>query len=352
MSEKSFDELFMELKSDDVKARQTAVYELGKLDDERVPQTLIAALSDKNDDVRGYAVLTITNRHFDSKEYSLYPFKSIPESPFYIKPLVEYLNFEQHERNIESAIFLLGIVGGKSAFPNIISFLNNTNPFIRLAVIHALHFQGNDVALPYFLNALKDNDPWVRSYAVSELGSFHSQTTIRALITVLVDTGVPYPRGMEDLDTEAVGVSAQEQLIKFGNKTINFLIETFDNLNENRLLRARVGAVLIELGDNRAAEHLVSTLEEMFVHDTIMWKLSADALAKIGEKRAVQILSVQSQNRHLWTAAVAKSALMKIQIVHETSVAKLLIYLQDKNQSYYIHEATRERLKELGYKPK
>src|SRR5262245_35854775 len=102
MAEKSFDELLTDLKSDDIETRRVTLHHLGKLDDTRVPQALIAALNDKEIVVRLSAINAIADRHTDPAKYSysLYPFKSLPESSIYVEPLIDYLNREDDSQNI------------------------------------------------------------------------------------------------------------------------------------------------------------------------------------------------------------------------------------------------------------
>ncbi len=199
---------------------------------------------------------------------------------------------------------------------------------------------------------MRDRDPRIRWVTTQSLGVFDTPEAIQGLISVLHDAGRLYPRTIESVVADPVGLIAQQWLLKKGDLVRQPLVETFDDETEDPLVRARAGVLLIELGDNRAAEYVLSTLDEMLVHDGMLWRQSAEALAQIGQLSAIEILSVHAQSKHPWTAAVAKSAITRIRIAHETSIPELLAYLKDNRNIYDIQSAARKRLKELGYKGK
>jgi HEAT repeat protein len=351
MAEKSFDELLADLKSDDVDTRCMALHHLGTLDDIRVPEILIAALNDNEAHVRSSAVFAIAHRHCKYEEYPTPPFKLIPESPFYIKPLINYLDHEDDSQNIQVAIHLLADLGGEAILPIIIAFLDSPDPFIRLEALRAYEFLKDDIAaLPYLLKALKDPDPWVRFHAVHRIGSFKDEAAIAALISVLADNGRLYsrPGRHESVVETSIGEVAERYLIERGSQPIDLLIQTFDNPNANLLLRARVGVVLFKLGDNRAADHILATLDEMRSHDKAFWRESVDVLVEIGEKLAIETLLTQVESENPWVWAIAKTVIMRIHIANGTSPSEseMSAYLQ--NRDYYFVEAARKQLAQLG----
>jgi HEAT repeat protein len=350
MTEKTFEQWLDDLESMNIETQRIALFELAKLEDSRVPTILISALKDKNANIRLGALVAILGRHAIGNNYVA---RRILETDLYIEPLIELLGSEKDAVNIQWAIVLLGLGSGKLAFDAIIPFLEHPDQFTRSSGVRALGEMASIEGIPYLLKALQDADPYVRWAAVHALARFDDARAIQGLISALTDRGRLYPRHIETVIETCIGEVTWTILKKKSNQVLSQLIQSFNNRSENVLLRARIAAMLIEYDDNRGIDIVVDTLDKMLAHEVTMWKTSVSAVVKENQIQAIETLSKEAEKSdNPWVWAGAKTAIMKISIVNGLAVpeAERSQFLQDSQ--YYFRVASKEQFNRLRLRTK
>jgi HEAT repeat protein len=308
----SFEELAIEMKSEDADRRSHALFQLGKLNDERLPGLLVSALRDKEPQVVRSTISNIISRLYRAQETSeLTLFDSEPDC--YVPGLLKLLDDEEVYK---FAALTLGKIKDERAIEPIIKLCDSFDPRVREWMTWPLGDFRDSRTIEPLVKLLQDTDTRVRFFAAGALGRIDDARVVQPLIHALVDNGRPYPLETESVGVEGVGDIAQMLLVERGIAIINQLVDTFERNGENNLLRARIGVVLIALGDSRAVEVVISTLDQMVAHSIWFWKASVDALVSLNEARAIPHLTLESNN--IWVHAYAAQAVKQLRSANET----------------------------------
>ena len=167
-------QLLLADKSDSV--RTTAAVALGAIADPTAVPALIAALDDKNDDVRtGAAAVALGEIGAPAKA-------AVPQLIHRSRIVKIVMNNE-----LESIIQGLGGIGTPDVLPLLTEALKDSSALIRLTAVNALGEIADPTAIPALIAALADKDDDVRTGAAVALGEIADPTAVPALIAALAD---------------------------------------------------------------------------------------------------------------------------------------------------------------------
>ncbi|MDJ0599375.1 MAG: HEAT repeat domain-containing protein [Crocosphaera sp.] len=74
-----------------------------------------------------------------------------------------------------------------SLVPNLVNYINDSNPYIRTATVETLGKIGSEEAVNYLIQSLQDHEATVRATAAKSLGQIGSQLAINSLIQAFHD---------------------------------------------------------------------------------------------------------------------------------------------------------------------
>jgi HEAT repeat protein len=195
-----------------------------------------------------------------------------------LDPLLPLLNDTNHKvRN--SAAGALGKLGDARAVDPLLPLLKDTDIWVRRSAAEALGNLGDARALDPLLLLLKDTDIWVRRSAAEALGNLGDARALDPLLPLLKDTHIWVRR------------SAAEALGNLGDaRALDPLLPLLKDTNDG--VRYRAAEALGKLGDARAVDPLLPLLK-----DTDIWvrRSAAEALRRIGTPDALENLERAKQ---------------------------------------------------------
>ncbi len=261
--------LLQDLKHSKEVVRARAAEELARLEGDQKQtaiEALIAALDDRNSDVR-YAVLNALGE--------LHASESVPR-------LIQLLQADEEPFCVQAAISALGQIGDIRATQPLIQALKQGSDEVRFQAITAL-CQVNPEEAPRFLRDLvKDRDEEVRASAAAGLGDLRDHASVEILAGMLED---PVPT----VQMEAAVALARLEDSRGVPHLVDFL--------KNREFKILAAEYLFRCPDARAIPQLHSHLTSWFAPSFLKVYL-AGALAKLDQEvgQAHLIKTVESKN--------------------------------------------------------
>jgi len=241
-------------------------------------------------------------------------------------------------------------IGDERVVEQLIQALKDENRYVREEAAMALGEIGDKRAVEPLINALKDEDSDVRmeaAEALDQMGWKPGYVTEKAYYLVAkkewdeaVKLGEPAVEPLINaLKDEASSVrwEAAGALGKIGEPAVEPLINALKD--EDSSVRWGAAEALGEIGDERAVEPLINALKDE--DSDVRWK-AAEALVKIGEP-AVEPLIHALKDEDSDVRAAAAMALGKIG--DERAVEPLTEALED--ESYQVREAAKKALADI-----
>jgi len=259
--------------------RSEVVRVLGRLGDCRAIKPLIAALRDRNLDVRYSAAKALVKIGTPST-----------------KSLID--NMKNADSSIRSRVAgELGNLKTTDALKTLIAALKDKTPSVRYNAADALGKIKQAGAVPPLIKALRDKNVDVRYKSAKSLGKLKDRRAAKALITALYDrdSGVRYNAAealgkmryagavralvftMKDKNT-GVSYCASKSLKKIGKPAVSELLRSLRDKNQN--IRYYSAEVLGEMGEPLAIKPLIAALKDK---DSAVRFNAAEALKKISE---------------------------------------------------------------------
>jgi len=222
-------------------------------------------------------------------------------------------------------------IGDERVVEQLIQALKDENRYVREEAAMALGEIGDKRAVEPLINALKDEDSDVRmeaAEALDQMGWKPGYVTEKAYYLVAkkewdeaVKLGEP---AVEPLINALKDKEAAEALVKIGDeRAVEPLINALKD--EDSSVRWEAAGALGEIGDERAVEPLINALKDEA--SGVRWE-AAEALGEIGDERAVEPLinALKDEDSDVrWKAA---EALVKI---GEPAVEPLIHALKDED---------------------
>lgn len=249
MGEQAFSPLVQALKHEDLNIRREAARNLGERKDVRAVEPLMRALLDEYGSVR-YVAIEALGEIGDAKAVELL-----------IQLPLGYDYEDERKAAVEALVKI-----GKPAVEPLIQALKNENAYIRSGASECLGKIKDSKAVEPLIQVLKDEVAAVRKSAVSALGSLHSDVAVEPLVQAL-----------KDRDYE-VRYEAAKALMGIGEPAVKLLIPALRYADSS--VRELAAQILGEIKDARAAESLIKALKDGSLD---VQRAAAGALFKIGE---------------------------------------------------------------------
>ena len=304
----------------DPRVREWTAKSLGMLGDAHAVSPLISALADADVSVRSSAALALAElRDVQSVEKLLLSLEDGEwevrrDSAFAlgemkdkraVEPLIALLNDKDAWVRDEAKRALAKI--GESSVDPLIKIMKDGKNTEKKYAANALGMIGNKKSVDVLLNAVENNDKAVQKASICALGALKAEAAITPIINKLMgnDLGVRY--------------CTTYALTMIGNPSVKLLIHAAKE-------DAKVGAepiinVLGIIGDNSAAEYVISTLES----DSIsIRRASARALARINDDRSVAPLILKLTDKDEFVRYYAANALRNKKWKAENKAENLL----------------------------
>jgi len=240
-------------------------------------EPLIAALNDKEADVRQSAIVALKN--FGSKRI--------------IEPFIEALN-DKDAFVRKVAISALGEIGDKRAVEPLGKGLFEWHGSMKQTAVDALGQIGDERAVKPLIAALNDKDEEVRKSIICALGKIGDKRAVEQLVEATLKD-----------EKKIVSDAASTELMRFGNGAVEPLIAALKH-NAFEVFRKAAGA-LGKIGDKRAVEPLIAALKQGKGTEA-----AASALGKIGDKRAVEPLIEKLKDSGVYVRSSVFLALEKL----------------------------------------
>lgn len=233
----------------------------------------------------------------------------------------------------------------------LIGGLNAQDVDVKADSVKALVEIGEPAVEP-LIRALGAEDPEIRENAAITLGKIKDERAVEPLFSLLTD---------EEWEVEK---AATDALIAIGEPAVGSLIEILQNENEDIFLQMKAVQVLAGIKDERAIQPMILALKEnpeldadLGYHLGLMGELAvepligvlgdndpkvrvraAEALGRIGDKRAIGPLTEALNDEDERVRLFAKMGLEKI----EAQKKNTLIATYGIEREFYIEDQTRE----------
>ena len=244
--------------------RANAAISLGRVSDARAVDPLITALKDEDSSVRLNAAVSL----------------GAIGDPRAMDPLIDALDDENPEvwRNVTEA---LGKFGEQAVDP-LITVLGDYNQSsnVRSNAARSLGYTGNARAVDPLVEALRDEDEWVRYAAATALGDIGDKRAVEPLIEALDDEEWTVLGSVATALGKIGDPKAVDPLItalKYEDRARTALLRAFPN----RWVRCSAATALGDIGDTRAVGPLTVALGD---GDEYVRKAATEALKAIEEK--------------------------------------------------------------------
>lgn len=255
-----------------------------------------------------------------------------------------------------SGVCIASAVSDEQEIEALIQDLNALNVSVKADSVKTLVEIGEPAVEP-LIQVLGAEDPDIRENAAATLGKIKDERAVQPLIKLLTD---------EEWEVEK---GATDALIAIGEPAIEPLIEILQDKNEDVYLQMKVVAVLAGIKDERAIQPMIQALKEkpelqadlgynlgligepaveplitvLGDEDSSVRVRAAEALGRIGNKRAVEPLKVALNDEDETVRVFAKLGLKSIEAQQENP----LIITYGKEREFYIEDQTREWYKKL-----
>jgi HEAT repeat protein len=176
---------------------------------------------------------------------------------------------------------------GAVGVPSLIAALGGLHQTTRLTAAEALVQMGAPVVGP-LIEALADGVRQVRSNAARVLGDIGDVRAVGPLIAGLSDRN------------EGVRIAARDALVEIGASAVQPLIEVLRGSREWEVYLCGLAAQALTLIGSPAVEPLIAALDDK---DVLVRWTAAEALGKVGDKRAVPSLVAALEDRDVREAA-------------------------------------------------
>jgi len=237
--------------------------------------------------------------------------------------LLKIINDNSLSKSHNKARSMIDIIGAP-AVPLFISFLKFEE--YRYTSKIALGKIGEPAVEP-LISALKDNNPEVRSSAVSALGTIRSKLSVEPVINLLSDT-----------ENKVV----EEAVIALGRikdeRGVEPLVSVAENSNDLHVRKAALKA-LGDMGDKRGTDILIMLLGNDYLRNS-----AASALGDMGDERTVEPLLLLLNHNDEETRKLAAEALGKLK--DKKAVKPLCDLLKDPDS--YVRETAVKALGNMG----
>lgn len=263
------------LKSDNPKEREKAAYKLGRSEDPRVFEFLLAALSDKDVRVQ-YAATAGLGSLKDERAVEPLINKLTHENervrrdaasslgkladPRAIRPLINLLNDEKRSVRY-CALASLGKIRDGAVLEGILIAANDSDNGIRKKATELLSkIKKDDAAVDALIKALKYKDDSVRGQVAAELGKLQARRAVKPLIELLKDKSAEVKRRAIKALAGIKNVEAAEPLIVALNDGSNSIY-----------IRGEAALALGMIGDKKSIKPLINAMadSEPYVQDFI-----------------------------------------------------------------------------------
>ena len=240
--------------------RKEAAQILGEIGNKRAIEPLIKALGSRN---FGSSIVAIEALDKIDPDWS----KS--EEAKKLIPLSIKAWKDGNTQSRESAVWVLGTLGDERVVEHLINALKDNDKYVRKAAVYALGEIGDKRAVEPLIKVLEcDNNSDVRKAAVHALGELRDERAVKPLTNYLRCWGVWI---------------VCNALAKIGKPAVETLITALQD--RDPVIRMIAAEALGKIGDKRAVEPLINLLEDEEVKI-----VAAEALGKIGDKRAINPL--------------------------------------------------------------
>lgn len=298
------------LKNDpDWTIRNRAAEALGKINDPRAIDGLMAALEDPHEYVRSHAFTALGNLQSNKP----------------IELLIRKLEDPDSKTRLASAVTLTRL-GSDSALNLLISMLKNVDPITRWTSAEALGNIGKDEAIAPLILALHDEQIMVRKMAIIALGQIGNDIAIEPLTKILNNSDSslgkeiilalnritrmngkklpiqPLLSALKDPSSKVKKLAAQKLLLKttylgiFPQSLLNGLKHSSITIRieSSKLLGSMTQSDLEDLGIDLVIDALINN----FLEDNSLFvrKFAARSLGQIGSERAIASLISVLQN--------------------------------------------------------
>jgi HEAT repeat protein len=216
---------------------------------------------------------------------------------------------------------------GAPAIKSLTFALQDNNESIRRKAAEALGKTAHPDAVEPLASALKDEDPATRLEAAKSLRKIGNADAVKYLIAALED------------ENPEVSDEAVEALAEIGTPAVNPLMNGLKR--KKRQLRKKAAEALGKIGDAAAVDLLIIALKD---DDWRVAKASSVALGKIGDKRAVSPLIEALEDKDSNVREGSAEALGKIG--NKRSVDPLIAALEDDIK--YVRGKAAESLGNIG----
>ena len=284
-----------------------------------------------------YRTLSVTGDRFqEAIRPFLEAFKSQDDFALIaLEPLIKALEDEDVRYYATDA---LGKIGDKRAVYPLINILNTkigVTDRVCTKVVKALGSIGDSRAVEPLIEALEDKERYVRYNAADALGKISDKRAVEPLI-----------KALEDKD-QYVREIAADALVKIGNGAVEPLIKTLENKDKGGYVCYSAADALGKIGDKRAIEPLIKLLriEKWEFNDPSRFHC-VDHLVAIG-KSAVEPLIKALEDEDEDVRYYAADALGKIG--DKRAVEPLLGILSSDN--FYVCRSAAMAFGKLGWSP-
>jgi HEAT repeat protein len=209
----------------------------------------------------------------------------------------------------------LGAMRAEAAGPALVEALMDEAPFVRAGAAQALGALRAEGAVPALLEALKGKNDLVRTRAAEALGALRAEGAVPALVVALNDKEWRVRAGA----AEALGALRAEGAVP---ALVAALADEF------RIVRDRAAQALGTLQTEGAAAALLETLKDQ---DNDVRAEAAAALGALRAEAAVPALLEALKDQHEWVRANAAQALGILRA--EVALPALLEALKDQDRS-------------------
>jgi HEAT repeat protein len=295
-----------------------------------------------------------------------------------VDALIQTLQFNDHESNFAIAITIrgfsaeaLGIIGDERAVIPLILTLDDESSEVRWKAAEALGNLGDGDAEEALILILEnDPDADVRKYAAGSLGKIGGENSVESLIAALNDKEWPVRKNAvtslgqigderalkpilksledEDTDVKRQSIHALEKMKKSAFKPL--LKKLYDVNWQNRAMAAEA---LGRIGDKRAVEPLSKALSNSRVRDENRYVRgkAAEALGRIGSAKAVPYLEKALNEKYIFVRKRAQEALDRIELSQELIHFANDYFAFDYPFSWDIEEIYEVEKLIIGYSP-
>ena len=284
--------------------RERAIEALGKIGDKNAVKHLTPMLQDKNSWIRKTAAHVLESLRWEPEE-------DIEKASYYMAK-------KDYQKCIEI---------GESSVEGLVNILINSeeyDPVLKKEIINALGAIGSMKSCNALISCLKDEDKSVRNYAIKsikalgpvasgiilkELNETRENKVKEHLIEILGEIGDEQSTitliELLQTENEKIKSSVIQALGKIKSReAVNPLIEIILDKSQGKEVRENAVIALGEIEDVRAVIPLSELLVESQYIMSRLKSLTAQALGKIGDERALNTLIEYSSDKTCYASAI------------------------------------------------